>query len=339
MLLQETNSFVGTWCNTFKYKVFKSKKGTTVVRVMIAEPFFNRNTKKYSKKWYFHNILYITQDNKVIILPGYPFTLVRKIIETEYKKAGFNINDVVSPRSLMQCISHRWFLEAILLNSPADFRMLYITNEFSRELTFIDYELFKFIRYEDLHHYVDNPEEYLDRLREMGYSKYDIGCRNYVLVDILPQAIILQKKIKASWSDRKFSDMHHKWTYEIKNLMLHEKSEKHIWKTKIDLPEGINLLNSERDIFFEGTSMHHCIYECYFYGLQSKDKIAFHVNNSGDPFTVMFNITQYCIDSTPTVETNLNQAYHAYNKELSLRELEMIPMIENIAIEIIKNNK
>jgi hypothetical protein len=138
---------------------------------------------------------------------------------------------------------------------------------------------------------------------------------NQELYDLLHQAIILDRRIKMSWSDRKIHDIHRKWTEEIHILKYRNCTSDSIWENIPKLPDYVELLNSERRIADEGANMHHCIYANYGNYLKNKTKVAFHVNTE-DPFTVMFDIRH-------DGEITFNQAYHAWNKALTDEEKEL----------------
>ena len=169
-----------------------------------------------------------------------------------------------------------------------------------------------------------------------GYSKDTIGLfvddveifkkrLGYVeLRDLFDQARILNRKIKMSWSDRKIHDIHMKWTEEIQSIKMRNCSEEFIWEDVPELPDHIELLNSEKRIAEEGSKMHHCIYTNYGHGLKHGKYIAFHVKSS-NPYTVMF----YMNHSDKWV---FSQAYHAWNKPLTEEEMnEAKSLIEHVS--------
>lgn len=139
---------------------------------------------------------------------------------------------------------------------------------------------------------------------------------NIELQDLYRQAIILDRKIKTMWSDRKIHDIHMKWSEEIDKLKHRNLSTEPIWDINIQLPEDVELLNSEMRIAEEGSKMHHCIFNVYCSQLKYKSCVAFHVRN----FTVMYSIT-------PSVE--FNQAFYAWNKSLSKEDMEYAKSLIN----------
>jgi hypothetical protein len=150
---------------------------------------------------------------------------------------------------------------------------------------------------------------------------------NHELRDLYHQAVILDKRIKTTWSDRKIHDLHMKWTEKINKLKNRNCSTKMIWMNTTKLPSNVELLNSEMRIAEEGSTMHHCIFSNYGTILKNRLKIAFHV----DDYTVMFDIYQN--------ECIINQAYKAWNKPLSAEERKAAESLASIAFEIVCLNR
>ena len=118
-----------------------------------------------------------------------------------------------------------------------------------------------------------------------------------------------------------------KWTEKINKLKNRNCSTKMIWVNTIELPNNVELLNSEMRIAEEGSAMHHCIFSNYGTVLKNRLKIAFHV----DDYTVMFDIYQN--------ECMMNQAYKAWNKPLSTEEQKAAESLASIAFEIVCLNR
>lgn len=151
--------------------------------------------------------------------------------------------------------------------------------------------------------------------------------KNNELRDLYKQAVVLDRRIKMLWSDRKIHDLHMKWTEEIHKIKNRNCSTEVIWKNTIPLPEGVELLNSEMRIAEEGYKMHHCIFTNYGTVLKNQLKIAFHV----DDYTVMFDIYKN--------ECEINQAYKAWNKPLSAEKRKAAESLASIAFEIVCLNR
>jgi hypothetical protein len=151
--------------------------------------------------------------------------------------------------------------------------------------------------------------------------------------DIITQAIVLDKTIKMSWSDRKFQDMHGRWTFEISKIQCYKCSEEPIWKHIPSLPKGVKLLNSEKDIAEEGINMHHCIYTNYAERLMRKKKVAFHINNNEESYTVMYDIDRNWRGTKVICE----QAYGAWNSSISYEsEVFNLEVVYSLVEEMIQ---
>ena len=174
----------------------------------------------------------------------------------------------------------------------------------------------------DLKTFVDIKD--MEDARKFTVRYYD----NDELQDLYRQAVALDKKIKMSWSDRKIHDLHMRWTEEIHKIKCRNCSTTPIWKNLPQLPEKVELLNSEMRIAEEGHKMHHCIFTNYLYRLKSKSSIAFHVRN----FTVMFNINS-------NGEIHFSQAYHAWNKPLSDEDMAYARSLDTLVNDIVELNK
>jgi hypothetical protein len=171
--------------------------------------------------------------------------------------------------------------------------------------------------------YTDNPKLFIDKY-EKDYSK----C--YELRDLLHQAKQLNRIVKTSWSPRRIHDEHIKWTEEIHQLKTRNCSEEPIWEKSVKLPKGVILLNSEKEIANEGSSMHHCIYTNYCNLLKNRRMIAFHVINEDGDFTCSFHI---CKD-----DNVFDQAYKAWNKRLTDSEMQFAKSLEKYVAELVSLN-
>lgn len=133
-----------------------------------------------------------------------------------------------------------------------------------------------------------------------------------------------------SWSSRRIHDEHMKWTEEIHQLKTRNCSTELIWEKSVKLPKGVILLNSEKEIANEGSSMHHCIYTNYCNALKNKRMIAFHVINKDGDFTCSFHLRNNQIE--------FDQAYKAWNKRLTNDEMELAQSLKHYVIALIALN-
>lgn len=170
--------------------------------------------------------------------------------------------------------------------------------------------------------YTDDPKLFID--------KYEKDYHNCELRDLLHQAKQLNRIIKTSWSARRIHDEHMKWTEEIHQLKTRNCSEEPIWKKCPKLPKEVVLLNSERAIADEGSSMHHCIYTNYCTRLIEQRMVAFHVLGGNGDFTCSFNIYNNNV--------SFDQAYKAWNKRLLDSELQFAQSLKDYVIKLISLN-
>ncbi len=175
--------------------------------------------------------------------------------------------------------------------------------------------------WDDIVTYSDDPKLFLEKAKLP---------ENDELRDLLYQAKKLNRIVKMSWSSRRIHDEHMKWTEEIHQLKTRNCSTEPIWENSVKLPEGVTLLNSEKEIANEGSSMHHCIYTNYCNALKNKRMIAFHVVNKDGDFTCSFHIRDNQIE--------FDQAYKAWNKRLTDDEMEIAQSLKHYVIALIALN-
>lgn len=176
-------------------------------------------------------------------------------------------------------------------------------------------------KWDDIVTYSDNPKLFLERAKMP---------ENDELRDLLYQAKKLNRIVKTSWSSRRIHDEHMKWTEEIHQLKTRNCSTEPIWEKSVKLPKGVILLNSEKEIANEGSSMHHCIYANYCGHLKNKRMIAFHVINENGDFTCSFRLRDNQIE--------FDQAYKAWNKRLTNDEMEIAQSLKHYVIALIALN-
>ena len=175
--------------------------------------------------------------------------------------------------------------------------------------------------WDDIITYTDNPHLFLEKAKILENDEFR---------DLLCQAKKLNRIVKTSWSPRRIHDEHMKWTEEIHQLKTRNCSTEPIWKKCVELPEGVTLINSEKEIANEGSSMHHCIYTNYCNHLKNKRMIAFHVINEDGDFTCSFRFGNNQIV--------FDQAYKAWNKRLTNSEMEIAQSLKQYAIALVTLN-
>lgn len=130
-----------------------------------------------------------------------------------------------------------------------------------------------------------------DHYMEYLAKKINVISR-YSEEDLEMQAIILDRKIDYTWSEKRMEDEHQKWTKEIMLLKRDNLSKEPISKLKwfIDndhlLSNHFTLLETESELFDEGNDMSHCIYTNYFNYVKRGGYVAYHVTYQGEDVTV-----------------------------------------------------
>lgn len=175
--------------------------------------------------------------------------------------------------------------------------------------------------WDDIVTYSDDPKLFLELAKKP---------ENNELRDLLYQAKKLNRIVKTSWSPRRIHDEHIKWTEEIHQLKTRNCSEEPIWEKCPKLPKEVILLNSERAIADEGSSMHHCIYTNYCTRLKEQRMVAFHVIGGNGDFTCSFNIHNNNV--------SFDQAHKAWNKQLLDSELQFAQSLKDYVVELISLN-
>jgi hypothetical protein len=83
--------------------------------------------------------------------------------------------------------------------------------------------------------------------------------------------------------------------------------------------EGFKLLKTQKEVFFEGKTMHHCLYTAYWTSIKNGNYLAYHINIDGEEATLGVYLDRHSKDRS----VYYSQCYTAYNKRIS-SELEVI---------------
>ena len=149
-----------------------------------------------------------------------------------------------------------------------------------------------------------------------------IGPKQGLLHDVLQSAIKLHEVVDFTWSDARLRAEHARQTRELMERDLDKKERIPIYDYT-DF-EGAKLLNTEQEIFYEASNMHHCLYNCYYDKIKNHNYIAFHMFTPEDcTFSVRLNSSQ-----TPI----LDQIYLKYDKRVQ-------NSTEQVALQFIEKYK
>lgn len=138
-----------------------------------------------------------------------------------------------------------------------------------------------------------------------------------VLEDTIKNAIVLEKKVNLLWSPKRMNAEHLKMVLEISGLLLDETADTPIHDTVIE-NKDIKMLNTEKEVFVEGSSMRHCLFTNYLKSIKKKKYLAFHMELP-ERCTIGIRLNNG--------EPELDQAYRSGNR----------PLKESSTYEIIKD--
>ena len=188
----------------------------------------------------------------------------------------------------------------------------------------------------DLYTFTKNLESSLRVLINLSnnndWTKYNL------LRDMLNCAVKLDHVVDFTWSDKRLSQEH---LNQVRLLNLREISEKQttpIQDYAINT-DTIKMLNTEKDVYLEGLTMHHCLYTCYWNKIKSGTYLAFHMSFP-ENCTFSFKLKS---NGTKSQVLALDQAYLAYDKrpsDITYKEIDnFIFKYHDKIKELLKNNK
>ena len=146
-----------------------------------------------------------------------------------------------------------------------------------------------------------------------------------LVADAVDLALQLNKKVNFSWSRNKFRDINVQWSRELMRKDIEKRNPQDIYKNK-ELIKGAKLLSSERDVFEEGMTMHHCVYTNYWGLIESGKYVALHLNSTVNSLGITLGIqVMYDYNNQDNIISKLvfDQAFYAYAKILSTEDSQM----------------
>ena len=146
-----------------------------------------------------------------------------------------------------------------------------------------------------------------------------------LVADAVDLALQLNKKVNFSWSRNKFQDINVQWSRELMRKDIDKRNPQDIYKNK-ELIKDAKLLSSERDVFEEGMTMHHCVYTNYWGLIESGKYIALHLNSTVNPSGITLGVqVMYDYNNKDNIISKLvfDQAFYAYDKILSTEDYQM----------------
>lgn len=146
----------------------------------------------------------------------------------------------------------------------------------------------------------------LTKSMQVLVNQNEFYCNN-TYRDLLNCAVKLNEVVDFTWSEKRIQQEHQRQITELNRIEIDGKEQVPVFDVCLDEP-NIHMLNTEKEVFIEGTSMHHCLYSCYWNRIQNKNYIAFHMTS---PEICTFS---FKIDNNKLV---LDQAFLAYDKKIS----------------------
>lgn len=157
-----------------------------------------------------------------------------------------------------------------------------------------------YVSFADLYYFTKNIDQTIDTL-------YSLGDSPGIYSDLLTSAINLDEVVDFTWSKKRIVEEHKRQTETLMSKEISAKKEVPIYDIK-GMKFPFRLLNTERDIFLEGSLMHHCLYNCYYGRINKHEYIAFHLDSPED-----CTLGIWMCNGKPA----LNQIYKKYDQRVS----------------------
>lgn len=196
----------------------------------------------------------------------------------------------------------RDYVKAYLKTSP------YRKSEISPELfykTFNNLHIQSPKTYRKIIEYSTDPNHALEFItaQNNGYIDHNI-------IDLYDQASALDRRVNPKWSDARKKDVHAKWTREIMNIEIKSLEPYDYNYSKINLPQGLEIISNNYELFEEGTTMKHCVYTNYEYRIKSKQYFSFKYEKDNVRATLG-------VDKNYSMPATFNQMYGISNSTIS----------------------
>lgn len=196
----------------------------------------------------------------------------------------------------------RDYVKAYLKTSP------YRKSEISPELfykTFNKPNIQSPKNYRKIIEYSTDPNHALEfiTVQNNGY----IDC---TITDLYDQASALDRRVNPKWSEARMKDVHAEWTREIMNIEIKSLEPYDYNYSKINLPQGLEIISNNYELFEEGTTMKHCVYTNYEYRIKSKQYFSFKYEKDNVRATLG-------VDKSYSMPATFNQMYGVGNSTIS----------------------
>jgi len=196
------------------------------------------------------------------------------------------------------------YIKAMRINcSPALFLNLFETTSISKQ---------DFLRQSSVAKDTNHLIEYL--LEDISTGTHDSSKyeKRQIFNDMVKEAQILEKKIDFKWSLNRLKEEHKAWTEQIMKVEIDSLEDVKISKIeKFDryTPQQFKLLQTQKEVFIEGSTMKHCIYTAYWSSIKTGNYLVYHINSGDEEATLGVNLYNDNII--------FNQCYSRYNHKVS----------------------
>lgn len=101
--------------------------------------------------------------------------------------------------------------------------------------------------------------------------------------DLVKQAKALGEKVNMKWSAKRLDDTHQQFTKKLMEMELNMMEEEKVeYKSKLETPDGIELITTRKRLFEEGKTMNHCVYTNYWGQVKDRRYLVFNLTDSKD---------------------------------------------------------
>lgn len=109
-----------------------------------------------------------------------------------------------------------------------------------------------------------------------------------LLADTIKTALRLKEKINPQWSLKRMQAEHQRQNESINLKKIEALCNEPITHLLdgYDFPEGVKLLNTEREVYLEASYMKHCLHSCYYERMKKGRYIAFSIIIGGERVTL-----------------------------------------------------
>jgi len=184
----------------------------------------------------------------------------------------------------------------------------------------------------DINHMIEFSIDYAKNYREAKYNDV-MNEKSRIIADMIKEAQILEKKIDYTWSLNRLKEEHKDWTEKIMQVEIDSLDNvviPNVERFDRYTPENFKLLKTQKEVFYEGKTMKHCVYTAYWTSIKNGNYIAYHITEGNEEATLGVNIYGN--------KLVYNQCYSRYNNSISDKlEIKVKAFIEELNEQVIRD--